>query len=165
MICARAWPTVATRQRNPFPPFFARVLDVHWYSPLQPNTLAGIVLSSSMTSQIDRKTTSFPIHHVWNSTHNWQLQNIVSFLLHFLLHSWTNGAIICVLPAHPFLVVPVCKSADGRVRSNICTRGCTVTALAALWKRLYSAKETYNFKEFANRNHPIVHFRRHSDIL
>jgi len=25
MICARAWPTVATRQRNPFPPFFARV--------------------------------------------------------------------------------------------------------------------------------------------
>ena len=26
MICARAWPTGATRQRNPFPPFFARVL-------------------------------------------------------------------------------------------------------------------------------------------
>ena len=25
MICARTWPTVATRQRNPFPPFFARV--------------------------------------------------------------------------------------------------------------------------------------------
>jgi len=25
MICARAWPTGATRQRNPFPPFFARV--------------------------------------------------------------------------------------------------------------------------------------------
>jgi len=25
MICARAWPTGATRQKNPFPPFFARV--------------------------------------------------------------------------------------------------------------------------------------------
>ena len=25
VICARAWPTGATRQRNPFPPFFARV--------------------------------------------------------------------------------------------------------------------------------------------
>ena len=29
MICARAWPTGATRQRNPFPPFFARVLTHH----------------------------------------------------------------------------------------------------------------------------------------
>ena len=28
MICARAWPTVATRQRNPFPPFFARVKNL-----------------------------------------------------------------------------------------------------------------------------------------
>jgi len=27
MICARAWPTGATRQRNPFPPFFARVFQ------------------------------------------------------------------------------------------------------------------------------------------
>jgi len=25
MTCARAWPIGATRQRNPFPPFFARV--------------------------------------------------------------------------------------------------------------------------------------------
>ena len=38
--------------------------DVHWYSLLQPTTLAGTVLSSSMTSQIDTKATSFPIHHV-----------------------------------------------------------------------------------------------------
>jgi len=29
MICARAWPTGATRQRNPFPPFFARVFLHH----------------------------------------------------------------------------------------------------------------------------------------
>jgi hypothetical protein len=28
MICARAWPTGATRQRNPFPPFFARVFYI-----------------------------------------------------------------------------------------------------------------------------------------
>jgi len=26
----------------------------------------------------------------------------------------------------------------------------------ALWKRLYSVKETYNFKEPTNRSHPIV---------
>jgi len=30
MICARAWPTGATRQRNPFPPFFARVFSFNW---------------------------------------------------------------------------------------------------------------------------------------
>jgi len=27
----------------------------------------------------------------------------------------------------------------------------------ALWKRRYSAKETYNFKEPTNRSHPIIH--------
>ena len=27
----------------------------------------------------------------------------------------------------------------------------------ALWNRLYSAKETYNFKEPTNRSHPIAH--------
>ena len=30
----------------------------------------------------------------------------------------------------------------------------------ALYKRLYSAKETYNFKEPTNRSHPICRYRR-----
>ena len=42
---------------------------------------------------------------------------------------------------HSF-VVPVCKSADGRVRSNVCTRGCTVRALAACSQHDCSSSHT-----------------------
>jgi len=36
MICARAWPTEATRQRNPFPPFFrASVFAVAEAAPVE----------------------------------------------------------------------------------------------------------------------------------
>ena len=69
--------------------------DEHWHSLLQPTSLAVYVLLSSMTvtSQIDMKATSFPMHHVRNSTHKGELQNRASLLLHLLLN---------VLPAHPF---------------------------------------------------------------
>jgi len=48
-------------------------------------------------------------------------------------HTISSMSSICCSMLSPHihsLVFPVCKSADGRFRSNVCTRGCTVKALA-----------------------------------
>ena len=50
-ICARAWPTGATRQRNPFPPFFARVFLKNTIKKRVTNAITGSSLSVS-TSMI-----------------------------------------------------------------------------------------------------------------
>ena len=42
-------------------------------------------------------------------------------------------------------------------RMALCPRKETIFCIRALYKRMYSAKETHHFKEPTNRNHPIPH--------
>ena len=106
-----------------------------------------------MCNSLTHSYVSYPLTHSYvpySSTHSHMSRSLTlssvwhsrttSYVWHTLTHNDTH-----------------CFSAYGVITISRLLRIKGLFCKRALYKRLYSAKETYNFKEPTNRSHPIVH--------
>jgi len=95
------------------------------------------------------------LFHIWDMTGLYIWHDSFIYVTWLIYIAWLRDSFICVTwYIHVFYVTP--SQAYGVASTSRLLKIIGLFCKRALYKRLYSTKETYNFKEPTNRSHPIA---------